>query len=175
MNYHKVIAGNNIPNDIFVIIEIPSNTFLVKYELNHKYDLFFVDRFLNVSLAYPCNYGYINNTLSLDGDPLDVLVITPLPLLQGVVIRSRPIGVLKMVDEQGVDHKILAVPHESISKEYNSIHNIHDISLCFLEKISHFFEQYKRYSKVKWSKIEGWYDIDVAKQIILNSIISKKD
>ncbi len=174
MSYNQVPAGNNIPNDIFVVIEIPSNTLLVKYEFHHKYNVFFVDRFLNVSLAYPCNYGYINNTLSLDGDPLDVLVVTSLPLIQGVVIQSRPIGVLKMVDEQGVDHKILAVPHTSISTEYDSINNIHDISSYFLDKISNFFKQYKCLSKVKWSKIDGWYGVDVAKKLIIDSIIHKR-
>lgn len=111
--------------------------------MNKEFDAVFIDRFLTTSMFYPANYGYIPKTLSEDGDPLDVLVISPYPVAIGSVIRSRPVGVMYMEDEHGVDAKIIAVPHSKLSKLYDHILNIDDIDQLTLNRIQHFFEHYK--------------------------------
>ncbi len=169
MNIKDIPLGKNIPNDIYVIIEISSNSKLVKYEMNKSYNVLFVDRFISSTLFYPCNYGYINNTLSLDGDFLDVLVISPCSLMPGSVIHSRPIGLLKMVDESGNDDKILSVPNFNISKDYDDIKDIDDISLNLKRKICYFFKYYKKLDSNRWSKILGWFNVELAKELILKS------
>ncbi len=169
MNIRDIPLGNNIPNDIYVIIEISADSRFVKYEMNKKYNVLFVDRFINCSLCYPCNYGYLNNTLSFDGDCLDVLVLSLYPLIPGSVIHSRPIGLLKMVDESGDDNKVLSVPNFDVSKEYNDINSVNDISINLLDKISYFFENYKKLENDKWSKILGWGEVDLAKKLILST------
>ncbi|CAL4318963.1 Inorganic pyrophosphatase [Buchnera aphidicola (Protaphis terricola)] len=169
MQYDQVIAGDNIPNDIYVIIEIPANSSPVKYELDKKLGLLFVDRFLPTPMFYPCNYGYINQTLSMDGDPLDVLVITPYPIQSYSVIHCKPIGILKMKDESGDDAKIIAVPKNKISQLYNNINNISDIPELLKKQIEHFFKYYKKIEKEKWTKIIGWGDHIEAKLEINSS------
>ncbi len=169
MNFKNIIPGNNIPDDINVIIEISLNSSFVKYEVNNNYNLIFVDRFIKTPLLYPCNYGYINNTLSEDNDNIDVLVFCDYSLLPGVIINSRPIGVLKMVDDSGIDNKILSVPNYNITNKYDDIQDIYDLSDKYLNKIYYFFEHYKDLDNDKWTKIDGWYDVNEAKKIILNS------
>lgn len=120
-------------------------------------------------MFYPCNYGYINHTLSLDGDPVDVLVPTPYPLLAGSVIRCRPIGVLKMTDESGEDAKIIAVPHSKLSSEYNHINDIEDLPALLKAQIVHFFQHYKELEANKWVKIDGWQGVEAAKEEIMSS------
>ncbi|CUR53765.1 Inorganic pyrophosphatase [Serratia symbiotica] len=173
MSFNLIPSGKNVPEDIYVIIEISANSVPVKYEIDKNTNTLFVDRFLPTSMSYPCNYGYINNTISLDGDPIDVLVPTIYPLQSGSVIRSRPIGALKMIDESGEDIKIIAVPHYKLTKEYNDIKNINDLpeSLCI--KIVHFFQHYKDLEIKKWVKIEGWIDSEEAKSEILSSVKRK--
>ncbi|QJC31018.1 inorganic diphosphatase [Enterobacteriaceae endosymbiont of Macroplea appendiculata] len=170
MNLNNIPAGNNIPHNINVIVEISINTNPVKYEINKKYGLLFVDRFISTTMIYPCNYGYINQTLSLDNDPLDVLIFTEHSILPSTVIECRPIGLLKMFDESGEDKKILAVPCNKISLIYQNIKNISDVPDIFKNKIVHFFQHYKDLEKNKWSKIDNWYDIDIAKKEIIVSI-----
>ncbi len=167
---NNIPSGKNIPNDIYVIIEIPLNTCYVKYEKNKKYDSIWVDRFIKVPILYPFNYGYINNTLSDDKDPLDVLVICKYPLYINSVIHCRPIGVLKLTDELGKDNKILAIPNYNITNEYDSIQDICDISKILLNKILYFFKHYKDLEKDKWIEIDNLYDVHESKNIILNSI-----
>ncbi len=169
MNINDIPCGNDIPNDVYVIIEIPLNTNLIKYEINKKYNVPFIDRFIDTPVFYPCNYGYINKTLFYDNDNIDCLVISPFPLFIGSVIHSRPIGILKMIDECGKDYKILCVPNYEISDKYNNIKDIYDISEKFLDKILFFFENYKNLDKNKWVKIDGWYDVYESKKIILKS------
>ncbi len=171
MNIRKIPSGIDIPNDIYVIIEISLNTSYIKYEMNEKYNVIFVDRFIKSSLIYPFNYGYINNTLSNDKDKLDVILISNYSLNINSVINSRPIGVLKLVDEKGEDNKIVAVPNYNITNIYDSIQDIFDINKLLLEKIWYFFEHYKDLDENKWSKIDNWYDVHEAKKIILKSII----
>lgn len=169
MSLLNVPAGKSLPDDIYVIIEIPANADPVKYEIDKDTGALFVDRFMGTAMFYPCNYGYINHTLSLDGDPVDVLVPTPFPLEAGSVIRCRPVGVLKMTDDAGEDAKLLAVPHEKMSKEYGHIQDIDDVPESLKAQIEHFFQHYKDLEKGKWVKIDGWADVNAAREEILSS------
>ena len=143
MSLLNVPAGKDLPEDIYVVIEIPANADPIKYEIDKESGALFVDRFMSTAMFYPCNYGYINHTLSLDGDPVDVLVPTPYPLQPGSVIRCRPVGVLKMTDEAGEDAKLIAVPHTKLSKEYDHIKDVNDLPELLKAQIAHFFEHYK--------------------------------
>lgn len=170
MNLDRVSSGTEVPNDINVIIEIPSHSDPVKYEVDKETGAMFVDRFMNTAMFYPCNYGYIPRTLSEDGDATDVLVVTPTPLISGSVIRCRPLGMLQMTDESGIDAKILAVPVDKLAVQYRGIEDLKGMPPLLLDQISHFFEHYKDLENNKWVKIEGWVGIDEAKAEILASI-----
>lgn len=167
MSFQKVPAGKDLPNDIYVIIEIPANAPVpVKYEIDKDTDCVMVDRFMTAPMFYPANYGYINNTLADDGDPVDVLVIAPHPVLTGSVIRCRPVGILNMTDEAGEDAKLVAVPHEKLCKEYGDIQDVEDIPQLLRDQIKHFFENYKTLEPGKWVKVEGWSDAAAARVAI---------
>lgn len=166
----RVPPGNDLPNDINVIIEIPSHSDPVKYEVDKETGAMFVDRFMGTAMHYPCNYGYVPGSLSDDGDPADVLVVTPIPLIPGSVIRCRPIGVLNMEDESGIDAKLLAVPIDKLTSMYRNVNSWRDMPQPLLDAISHFFEHYKDLEKGKWVKVIGWNGIAEAKQEILDSI-----
>jgi inorganic pyrophosphatase len=170
MGLDLVPTGKNPPDELNVIIEIPKDAEPVKYEVDKASGAIFVDRILSTPMRYPCNYGYIPHTVCGDGDPADVLVILPLPLIPGSVIRCRPVGVLKMSDEAGSDEKILAVPVDKIFAGYAHIADIEQVSKHWLERIGHFFEHYKDLEKGKWVKVEGWGGADEAKRIIVESI-----
>jgi inorganic pyrophosphatase len=167
MNLDRVGSGKNLPDDINVIIEIPSHSDPVKYEVDKETGALFVDRFMNTAMFYPCNYGYVPHTLSDDGDPVDVLVVSPYALISGSVVQCRPVGMLKMTDESGEDAKIIAVPHD---KMYEHIENIGDVSTRLLDQLAHFFEHYKDLEKSKWVKVEGWVGMDEAKAEIMDSV-----
>lgn len=169
MSLKDIPAGKNLPDEINVIIEIPANANPIKYEVDKDTGALFVDRFMSAPMFYPCNYGYVNDTLSLDGDPVDILVPTPYPLQAGSVICCRPVGVLKMSDESGEDAKVIAVPISKLSKEYDHIENVNDLPELLRAQITHFFERYKELEKGKWVKVEGWGDIDEAKAEIESS------
>jgi len=169
MSFNSVPAGREVPEDIYVIIEIPANSEPVKYEIEKDYDAVFVDRFMAAPMFYPANYGYINQTLADDGDPLDVLVVTPCPVATGSVIRCRPIGILNMTDEAGEDAKLVAVPHDKLSKEYRHVQEIEDLPELLVNQIKHFFENYKTLEEGKWVKVENWADSNAAKQAIMAS------
>ncbi|MEN8130702.1 MAG: inorganic diphosphatase [Pseudomonadota bacterium] len=162
--------GENIPYEINVVIEIPSHSPPVKYEMDKKSGAMFVDRFSNVAMFYPCNYGFVPHSLSEDGDPVDVLVATPLPVMSGSVINCRPIGLLKMSDEAGPDAKVLAVPAKGLYAPYDTIQNVDDLPLELRHQITHFFEQYKVLEPDKWVKVEGWTGTQDAQREILRSI-----
>ncbi len=170
MSLHQVTVGQDVPNDVNVIIEIPRHSEPVKYEVDKDSGAIFVDRMLKTSMRYPCNYGYIPHTLCGDGDPADVLVIMPLPLIPGSVVRARPIGVLKMTDEAGEDDKIVAVPIEKITGLYRDVASIHDLQQITRDQISHFFEHYKDLERGKWVRVDGWQGAEEAKQIIRESV-----
>ncbi|MCX4188900.1 inorganic diphosphatase [Methylophaga sp. OBS3] len=167
MNLDRVTSGKNVPEDINVIIEIPSHSDPVKYEVDKETGALFVDRFMNTAMFYPCNYGYVPHTLSDDGDPVDVLVISPYALISGSVVQCRPVGMLKMTDESGEDAKVLAVPHD---KMYDDVQDIGDVSNRLLEQLAHFFEHYKDLEKNKWVKVDGWLGKDAAKKEIMDSV-----
>ena len=170
MSLNNVSAGRDVPNDFNVVIEIPMNGDPVKYEVDKESGAIFVDRFMGTAMHYPCNYGYVPNTLSADGDPCDVLVITPFPLPPGVVVRCRVLGVLKMTDEAGGDAKVLAVPVEKVLPLYANLKSIQDVPELTLRQIQHFFEHYKDLEKGKWVKVDGWEGPDAAKEEILSSV-----
>ncbi|MFT5930022.1 MAG: inorganic pyrophosphatase [Oceanospirillaceae bacterium] len=167
MSYQNIPAGKDLPNDIYVVIEIPANSSPVKYEIDKDADALFVDRFMASPMFYPANYGYINNTLADDGDALDVLVVTPYPVVPGSVIRCRPVGVLNMTDEAGEDAKLLAVPHEKLTQAYNHVQDITDLPEMLRNQIKEFFENYKNLEKGKWVKVESWEGVESAKAKIL--------
>jgi len=170
MNLDRVSSGSDVPSEINVIIEIPAHSDPVKYELDKDTGAMFVDRFMSTAMHYPCNYGYVPHTLSKDGDPVDVLVLTPYPLIPGSVIQCRPVGVLKMADESGDDAKILAVPIDKLCKSYRKVVSFRDIQEEMLNRISHFFEHYKDLDEGKWVRVGGWGDIDEAKKEIMESV-----
>jgi inorganic pyrophosphatase len=161
----KISAGQHPPHDIHVVIEIPQGS-LVKYELDKESGAQFVDRFLQTSMVYPSNYGFIPCTLSADGDPCDAMVISQSPVIAGAVIRARPIGVLLMEDESGVDEKILAVPVEKLDPFYYNIQSYSDLPEIFNQQISHFFQHYKDLEKGKWVKIRNWAGPEEARKVI---------
>lgn len=170
MSLKHIPAGKNIPDEIHVIIEIPARSEPVKYEVDKESGALFVDRFMTTAMYYPCDYGYVPNTLSDDGDPVDVLVVAPYPLLSGSVINCRPIGLLKMTDEKGQDSKVLAVPVDKLSTLYHKVKTIEDLPESLLNSITHFFEHYKDLEPGKWVKVDGWYGLDEAKQEIISSV-----
>jgi inorganic pyrophosphatase len=172
MNLDRVPAGNDLPNDFNVIIEIPMMGDPIKYELDKETGAMFVDRFMSTSMHYPCNYGYIPKTLSDDGDPVDVLVLTPIPLITGIVLRCRPIGMLKMTDEAGGDAKLLAVPVDKTTSLYRNIETPRDLPEITLSQIAHFFEHYKDLEAGKWVKIDGWVGPEEAKKEIMAGVES---
>ena len=163
MSFQNIPAGKDLPNDIYVVIEIPANSSPVKYEIDKDADALFVDRFMASPMFYPANYGYINNTLADDGDALDVLVLTPHPVVPGSVIRCRPVGVLNMTDEAGEDAKLLAVPHEKLTQAYNHVQDITDLPEMLRNQIKEFFENYKNLEKGKWVKGVSWEGVASAK------------
>src|SRR5690349_7779251 len=174
MSLHNVTPGAKAPDEFNVIIEIPMNADPVKYEVDKESGAIFVDRFMSTAMHYPCNYGYVPQTLSDDGDPVDVLVITPFPLYPGVVVRCRAIGMLKMTDEAGGDAKLLAVPIDKILPIYSHWQKPEDINDLRLHQIQHFFEHYKDLEKGKWVKIEGWVGPEEAKEEIIGGVAKYK-
>jgi inorganic pyrophosphatase len=170
MSLHKVTPGKNTPQEFNVIIEIPMNADPIKYEVDHDTGAIFVDRFMSTAMHYPCNYGYIPNTLSDDGDPVDVLVVTPVPLFPGVVVTCRALGMLKMADEAGGDNKLLAVPIDKILSIYTQWKKPEDLNPLRLKTIQHFFEHYKDLEEGKWVKVLGWTGVDDAHKEVVDGI-----
>lgn len=170
MILERVTAGNDIPNDLNAIIEISANADPVKYEVDKETGALFVDRFLGTAMHYPCNYGYIPDTLCEDGDPLDVLVVTPFPLVSGCVVRCRPLGLLHMTDEKGEDAKLVAVPIKKQCPTYDTVESVDDLPKILLDQISHFFEHYKDLEPGKWAKLGGWGGTEEAKTEIRKSV-----
>jgi inorganic pyrophosphatase len=166
MSLDRVDSGRDLANDVNVIVEIPMHSDPIKYEVDKETGALFVDRFVSTSMHYPCNYGYVPQTLSEDGDPVDVLVITPFALVPGVVVRCRPIGLLKMEDEAGRDVKLLAVPIAKLTPLYRQIESARDLPELTLSQISHFFAHYKDLEPGKWVKVEGWGSPEEARREI---------
>ena len=170
MPLNLVTSGHDVPNDINVVIEIPFHSDPVKYEVDKKTGAVFVDRFMGTAMHYPCNYGYVPHTLSEDGDPADVLVITPYPLISGSVIRCRPVGMLSMTDDGGPDAKILAVPIDPLTDLYRGVSSYRDLPESLVAQIAHFFEHYKDLEPGKWVRIGHWGDSNEAREMITAAI-----
>lgn len=166
----KVSPGRSIPSDFNVIIEISADCMPVKYELDKDSGLLMVDRFMPTAMHYPCNYGFVPSTLSDDGDPVDVLVMTPFPVQPASLMRVRALGMLQMTDESGEDCKVLAVPIEKACSQYAHMKNLSDVPQVTLDSIEHFFEHYKKLEPNKWVKIGEWRDIRAAEEEIKSSI-----
>jgi inorganic pyrophosphatase len=160
--------------DINVIIEIPAFAEPVKYEFDKDDNILVVDRFMGTAMQYPANYGFIPNTLSEDGDPADVLVVTPIPLRHGCKIKCRPVGVLNMTDEAGIDAKILAVPVDKLTKAYTHVKEATDLPEQLLNQIKHFFEHYKDLEAGKWVKVDNWDSAAAAVKAIEESFARVK-
>lgn len=174
MDMSKIKTGENPPFDINVIIEVPLGGEPIKYEMDKDSGAMFVDRFLYTSMRYPCNYGFAPHTLSDDGDPIDVMVVGQRALVPGSVIRARPVGVLMMEDEAGMDEKIIAVPHEKLTAYYDKIQTYRDLPQVLQDRIPHFFAHYKDLEKEKWVKIVGWEGRQKAGELIMESIANYK-
>lgn len=166
MDLSKISSGNNPPDDINVLIEVPLGGEPIKYEIDKASGAMFVDRYLYTSMRYPCNYGFVPHTLSLDGDPIDVMVVGQRALVPGAVVRARPIGVLLMEDDGGEDEKILAVPHQKLTRYYEKVHNYTDLPETLCDRIEHFFAHYKDLEPNKWVKIQGWEGVEKARELI---------
>lgn len=170
MGLDRVPSGKDLPNDFNVVIEISMHSEPIKYEVDKESGAIFVDRFMSTSMHYPCNYGYIPHTIAGDGDPVDVLVLSQFALPPGVVVRCRPIGMLKMTDEAGDDAKLLAVPVDKLTPMYRDIDGPRDLPQLVLDQIAHFFQHYKDLEPGKFVKIVGWVGADEAKKEILNGV-----
>jgi len=170
MTVEKLSPGKDAPNEVDVVIEISPQQGPVKYEICKDSGRLKVDRFIQTSMMYPCNYGYIPSTLCDDGDPCDVLVVSPFDVIPGSIITARPVGMLVMEDEAGLDNKILAVPTSDLSKSYDQIQSIKDVDVTLLNRIEHFFQHYKDLDSNKWVKLQGWKDADDALAEIQASI-----
>lgn len=175
MRIEAIPIGVNPPEDVNVIIEVPHGGHPVKYEMDKASGAMFVDRFIHTAMQYPANYGFIPHTLSDDGDPVDVLVVSRIPVVPGAVVRARPIGVLIMYDEAGQDEKIIAVPVEKLNPYYKNTLNYTDLPEVYVQRVAHFFEHYKDLEKDKWVRIERWGDAAEARQIIMDAIEAAKN
>ncbi|RZL11836.1 MAG: inorganic diphosphatase [Rubrivivax sp.] len=174
MSLLNVTPGSKAPDVFNVIIEISANADPVKYEVDKDSGAVFVDRFMGTAMHYPCNYGYVPQTLAPDGDPVDVLVVTPFALPPGVVIACRPLGILKMEDEAGGDSKLVAVPTEKLCPMYSKIQKLEDLPELLLKQIQHFFEHYKDLEPGKWVKVTGWAGIEDAKEEVRGGLEAAK-
>jgi inorganic pyrophosphatase len=175
MSLNSVGAGPDVPDVVNVVIEIPAQTGPVKYEVDKYTGAVFVDRFLATSMFYPCNYGYVPETLAADGDPLDVAVVTPQPLLPGSVIPARLVGVLQMEDEAGGDAKCLAFPADHLTTQYRAIRDLADVSTHLRATIEHFFVHYKDLEEGKWVKTRGWEDAAAARKSLEEAVANYRE
>ncbi len=166
MNFDNIPAGKDLPNDVYVAIEIPAHSAPIKYEIDKDMGALLVDRFMATPMFYPANYGFIPHTLADDGDALDALVVTPVPVQAGSIIRARPVGVLNMTDEAGEDAKLVCVPHPKLSSLYDDVQEVTDLPELLRQQIAHFFENYKDLEKGKWVKMESWEGAEAARKAI---------
>lgn len=171
MGYERLGPGSKAPDEFHVVIEIAASAGPVKYEIDKDSGCLMVDRFMNVAMHYPANYGYVPDTLYDDGDPVDVLVLTPHAIVPGSVIKCRAVAVLDTEDESGLDAKVLAVPTDKVStRYYEDMRDLADVPQRLQDEIKHFFERYKDLEEGKWVKIAGWRDAEAARGEIVKSI-----
>ena len=170
MQIDKIPAGDDVPDSLNVVIEVPTGGEPVKYEFDKESGALFVDRILHTPMRYPANYGFVPHTLSPDGDPLDALVIARSPFIPGCVVRSRPIGVLKLEDEHGGDEKLLTVPVDSTFPYYTGVETHEDLPEIVRQQVEHFFTHYKDLEPEKWVRVGRWGDAEEAKRVLLEAI-----
>ena len=170
MDLARISSGRNPPKDLHAVIEIPLGGVPVKYEIEKSSGALFVDRFLHTAMFYPSNYGFIPHTLSADGDPCDIMVVSQVPVVPGAVIRCRPVGALLMEDEAGGDEKILAVPVDALHPFYSGVQSYKDLPQIMCEQIAHFFQHYKDLEKGKWVTIVKWLDAEGAEKLVIDGI-----
>ena len=175
MDIARIPIGENPPYDVNALIEIPQGGEPVKYEMDKASGALFVDRFLHTAMFYPGNYGFIPHTLAEDGDPCDIMVVGPTPVVPGAVIRCRPIGALLMEDEAGQDEKILAVPVDKLHPFHSGVSSWRQLPSIMTEQIAHFFQHYKDLEKNKITRITGWADVDETADLIRRGIERAKD
>ena len=169
MNLDAIPVGTNPPHDINVIIEVPIGGEPIKYELDKASGILVVDRFLYTSMRYPGNYGFIPHTLSADGDPCDVLVVNTRAITPGAMMSVRPVGVLFMEDEAGLDEKIIAVPSSKLTRRYDGVTSYADLPEITVNQVQRFFEHYKDLEEQKWVKVTRWGGVEDAHRLILEA------
>lgn len=174
MSIKDLPAGKDAPHDIFVVVENPKHTAHIKYEVDKDTGLLFVDRFAPMPMVFPAHYGYINNTLGGDGDPVDAFVYTDIPVVPGAVVRARPIGVLHTTDESGEDAKLICVPHKKLDPRFENIKSVFDLPELFCKQLEQFYANYKNLEAGKWVKIGKWGNADEAAAIIVKGIENAK-
>jgi inorganic pyrophosphatase len=170
MDLAKIPIGRNPPFEINAVVEIPLGGLPIKYELDKASGALWVDRFLHTAMFYPGNYGFVPHTLSADGDPCDVLVISQVPVVPGSVIRCRPIGALLMEDEAGGDEKVIAVPAPDLHPFYDDVKEPGDLPQVLRDQVAHFFQHYKDLEPGKWVKVTDWLGADDARRLVSESI-----
>lgn len=170
MSLLNVPAGKDVPDDIYVIIENPKHTPHIKYEVDKDTGALFVDRFAPMPMVFPAHYGYINQTLGGDGDPVDAFVYTDIPVAPGSVVRARVIGMLVTEDESGMDEKLVCVPHKKLDPRFEEINTVDDLPALFKGQMEQFYENYKNLEPGKWVKLSGWADAAAAKEVITAGI-----
>ena len=170
MNLDAIAVGRNPPEEVNVIVEVPVGGEPVKYEMDKASGAMVVDRFLYTAMRYPGNYGFIPETRSGDNDPCDVLIANQRGIIPGAIVAVRPVGVLRMQDEAGIDEKIIAVPATRLTRRYEDIHNYTDLPQITIQQVQHFFEHYKDLESSKWVKVLGWGDAAEAREMIVAAI-----
>ncbi|PIZ30766.1 MAG: inorganic diphosphatase [Alphaproteobacteria bacterium CG_4_10_14_0_8_um_filter_53_9] len=173
-NLTNLPAGKEAPEDIYVVIENPRHVAHIKYEVDKDTGLLFVDRFAPMPMVFPAHYGFINQTLGGDGDPVDAFVYTDIPVTPGCIIRARPVGYLKTTDESGEDAKLVCVPHKKLDPRFETIQEYTDLPEMFRQQLEQFYAHYKNLEPGKWVKVEGWGNAAEAKEIILKGIEDAK-
>ena len=170
MRIDLIPVGDDPPNSLNVIIEVPVGGEPVKYEFDKASGALFVDRILHTPMRYPANYGFIPHTLSPDGDPLDALVVARSPFIPGSVVRARPVAVLFLEDESGGDEKLLTVPVDTTFPYYSNIDEGTDLPAIVRSQVEHFFTHYKDLEPEKWVRVGRWGDAGQARRIVMESI-----
>ena len=161
--------GKKVPEDLYVVVEIPMGS-NVKYEIDEETGVVMVDRILFTAMFYPFNYGIVPKTLMPDGDPMDVLVVSHEPLMPGTVVRVRPVGVLEMEDEEGIDHKLIAVPVDKVDPTFSEVRDVNDLPKATLDRIRHFFEHYKELEPGKWTRVRGFHGVEEALRMVSEAV-----
>jgi inorganic pyrophosphatase len=174
VNFDAISIGADPPHEVNVVVEVPVGGEPIKYEMDKEAGTLVVDRFLYTAMRYPGNYGFIPHTLSGDGDPIDVLIANQREIIPGAIVAVRPIGVLYMEDEAGLDEKVIAVPVPRLTRRYENIHEVTQLPDITVKQIQHFFEHYKDLEESKWVKAKGWGDAADAKRLILESVARAK-